>query len=66
MLDEGLKIILNSPSNGHKRRDLPGNMLVYPVDQHLIVYTIEAKEQNGGLLCTGGAAPSRMDFSDRI
>lgn len=62
LMDEGFKLILKSPSLGHKRRDLPGHMLVFPVGQHLIIYTIEAKQ---GIVILR-VLHSRMDFSDRI
>lgn len=61
-LKKDWKLFLRPPNIGHKRRDLPGKLLVYPVGQHLIIYTIEMKERIAVLR----VLHSRMDFSDRI
>ncbi|MDZ4710597.1 MAG: type II toxin-antitoxin system RelE/ParE family toxin [Saprospiraceae bacterium] len=62
LVDEGLSLILKSPGPGHKRRDIPANLLVFPVGQHLLIYRLDTIQR----IVVVRVLHSRMDFSDRI
>ena len=60
-LHAALETIIGNPGRGHRRPDLSARHRAFPVEQHVVVYTVSSRIVHVARILHG-----RMDFTRRV